>query len=168
MVAQGQFAGALRQMGGAIELVLPWLSTISIVGLFGLAVKFLLGTKTIDLSSETKLRDHYAAEVASLRAQVLAIQKTSDERAANAEKRYEEAVAAADRRHHICEEECVGLRSRISEMQLEIDALNRRIGHLNASAVRLFEPKATLPEDLKEQMRSFEQGEVEGGDHGGE
>lgn len=159
--------GALGRMGDVIEAVRPWISTTAIVGLFGLAVKLWLENRKIGLSAETKLRDHYALEVASLRAQVLAIQSTSDVRAANAEKRYEEAVAAADGRHHLCEEECERLRGLMSEMQLEIDGLNRRIGQLNAASVRLFEPKSTLPEELREQMRSFEQGEVEGQANGG-
>lgn len=155
-------AGGIERVGELLEAVRPWLSTTAIVGLFGLAVKLWIENRKIGLSAETKLRDHYALEVASLRAQVLAIQVASDARAASAEKRYEDAIAAADGRHHLCEEECERLRGRMSDMQLEIDGLNRRIGQLNATSVRLFEPKSTLPDDLKEQMRSFEQGSVKG------
>jgi ABC-type transport system involved in cytochrome bd biosynthesis fused ATPase/permease subunit len=152
-------------LGDALEAARPWVSTTALVGMFGLVVKLWLENRKIGLSAETKLRDHYATEVASLRQQVLAIQAASDMRASNAEKRYEEAIAAADGRHHICEEECERLRGRMGEMQLEIDALNRRIGQLNATSIRLFEPKSTLPEDLREQMRSFEQGSIEGEEH---
>lgn len=148
-------------MGEVLEAARPWISTTALVGLFGLVVKLWLENRKITLSAESKLRDHYATEVASLRAQVLAVQTAADLRASSAEKRYEEAIAAADNRHHLCEEECERLRGRMSDMQNEIDGLNRRIGQLNATSVRLFEPKSTLPEDLKAQMRSFEQDGVE-------
>ena len=161
----------LADIGSIMEAVRPWLSTGSLVGLAGLAVKLWLDNKKLTIDSESGIRDHYAQEVASLRAQVLAVQTAADARVANAEKRYEEAIASADARHHVCEQECDRLRDRMSDMQTEIDALNRRIGALNAASLRLFEPKTTLPDALRDQMKSFEQegmtGREDDGDHAG-
>lgn len=137
--------------GDLAEAVRPWVSTGALVGLFGLVVKLWLDNKKLNLDSEGGIRDHYAKEVAGLRAQVLAVQDSADLRAQRAETRYNEAMEAADTRHKHCEEEC----ERLREM---VRGLERQIAAIHKSSIRLFEPKSSLDPETKEQMRSLEQG----------
>ena len=118
--------------------------------LLGIILRFWLVNRKLDIESVGGIRDHYAREVASLREQVLAVQSSSDLRASNAETRYNEAVKAADARHAICEDECQRLREVVM-------GLERQIMQIHKTSIKLFEPKSTLPEDVKEQMRSMEQ-----------
>lgn len=118
--------------------------------LLGVILRFWLVNRKLDIESGGGIRDHYAKEVASLREQVIAMQAASDLRAGNAEARYNEAIEAADKRHAHCEQECQRLREVIM-------GLERQIMQIHKTSIKLFEPKSTLPEDVKEQMRSMEQ-----------
>jgi hypothetical protein len=120
------------------------------VGLFGLAVKLWIDNKKLTIDSETGIRDHYAKELAALRAQRLADNVASDARIAAAELRYTEAVDAADKRHHLCEEECDRLRERVAGME-------RKFQQLHETTLRLFQPREDLPEAMKVHIRSLEQ-----------
>lgn len=157
-LAVGGFLGDLWPLA---EGVRPWLSTGALVALLGICAKLYIDNKKIVVDSEGGIRDHYAKELASLRAQILESsriaderllesQKLADARLATAEKRYTEATENADRRHKSCEEECDRLRSKVY-------GLERQIAQLHKTSVKLFEPRADLPEETKEQMRSMEQ-----------
>ena len=130
-------AGSIPMWGTFILLV----STI--VGLW-------LRNKRLNIDSEGGIRDHYAKEVAALRAQVTAVQTAADLQLANAEKRYEEAIKAGDRRHSLCEEECGRLRDKVSLFE-------RRYEALHAASLRLFAPRESLPQEVKDWLKSFEQ-----------
>lgn len=141
--------------GALLEAARPWVSTGALVTLAGIVVKLWLDNKKLNIDSEGGIRDHYAKEVAGLRAQVLAVQDQADLRASRAETRYNEAIKSADERHAHCEEEC----ERLREM---VRGLERQIATIHKSSLRLFEPKFSLPDDVKEDMerRSLEQGAV--------
>lgn len=138
-----------------LEAARPWVSTGALVTLAGIVVKLWLDNKKLNIDSEGGIRDHYAKEVAGLRAQILAVQDQADLRASRAEQRYNEAIKAADERHGHCEAEC----ERLREM---VRGLERQIATIHKSSLRLFEPKFTLPDDVKEDMerRAMEQGAV--------
>lgn len=133
-----------------IEAVRPWLSTTALVGLFALCVKLFLDNKKMELDTEGGIRDHYATEVASLRRQILDTQKLSDERMTNAEKRYAEAIDAADRRHKSCEQECDRLREKVLGLERQIEQIHR-------ASIKLFALRDDLSEETKETLRSLEQ-----------
>jgi len=151
----------MMDWGALAEGVRPWLSTGALVGVFGLAVKLWLDNRKITVDSEGGIRDHYAKELAALRAQIiesgqaaaarlLEAQQIGDARLAAAEKRYTQATENADRRHRSCEEECDRLRAKVF-------GLERTIAQLHKTSVKMFEPRHDLPEEMKEQMRSMEQ-----------
>ena len=122
---------------------------------FGVILRLWLQNRKLSLDSESGIRDHYAKELAGLRAQVLAVQKAADARVANAEARYTEAIEAADRRHATCEEECDRLRDRVVAME-------RKFRQLHESTMRLFEPRAGLDPATADKLRSLEQLGLEG------
>lgn len=154
-------SGFLDEIGHLAEGVRPWLSTGALVALLGICAKLYTDNRKIVVDSEGGIRDHYAKELASLRAQILESQrladarladseKIADARLATAEKRYTEATENADRRHKSCEEECDRLRAKVY-------GLERTIAQLHKTSVKMFEPRADLPEETKQQMRSMEQ-----------
>lgn len=153
--------GFLGEIGHLAEGARPWLSTGALVALLGICAKLYTDNKKIVVDSEGGIRDHYAKELASLRAAIVEntrlanerlaeSERISDARLATAEKRYTEATENADRRHKSCEEECDRLRAKVY-------GLERQIAQLHKTSVKLFEPRADLPEETKEQMRSMEQ-----------
>jgi hypothetical protein len=109
-----------------------------------------LKNRKLTLDSEGGIRDHYAREVASLRAQVLAVQEQSDLRMANAEQRYTEAIRAADERHANCEAECSRLRE-------EFQGLERKYHALHRATLRTFQPRDDLHPEVLAHFRSLEQ-----------
>lgn len=140
-----------------VEAARPWVSTGALVGLLGLCVKLYLDNKRLALDrkkitfeNEDGIRDHYATEVASLRRQIIETQKLSDQRMANAEKRYAEAVNAADSRHRSCEQECDRLREKVLGLERQIEQIHR-------ASLKLFTLREDLPEETKEHLRSLEQ-----------
>jgi predicted nucleic acid-binding Zn-ribbon protein len=147
----------MADLGGIIEQVRPWVSTGALVGLLGLCVKLYLDNRRISLDhskikldGEDGIRDHYATEVASLRRQILDTQKLSDERMANAEKRYAEAISAADSRHRSCEQECDRLREKVLGLERQIEQIHR-------ASLKLFTLRDDLSEETKQHLRSLEQ-----------
>lgn len=116
-----------------------------------------LKNKKIVVDSEGGIRDHYAKELSALRLQFLAVQAASDERAKHADERYDAALTAADGRHAACEETCDGLRKQVAVMQQELDGMRRQISSFGEGSIRIFEPRADLPEDMKDKMRSLKQ-----------
>lgn len=133
------------------EAIRPWISSGALVGLLGLATTFWLRNRKLSIESDNGLREHYTKELAALRAQVLAVGTSADTRMAAAEQRYTEAIVAADQRHVACEAECQRLRDMVS-------GLERQMAQVHKSSVRLFEPNAKLPEDVKAQMRAYAEG----------
>ncbi|TXH85406.1 MAG: hypothetical protein E6Q77_00550 [Rhizobium sp.] len=147
----------LPEAGTFVEAARPWVSTTALVGLFGLCVKLYIDNKRIVtdrekiiLDGEDGIRDHYATEVASLRRQIIETQKLSDERMANAEKRYAEAISAADSRHRNCEQECDRLREKVLGLERQIEQIHR-------ASLKLFALRDDLPAATKEHLRSLEQ-----------
>ena len=144
-------------LGDILEAVRPWVGTGALVGLLGLCVKLYLDNRRITLDrekitleGEDGIRDHYANEVASLRRQIIDTQKLSDERMANAEKRYAEAISAADSRHRNCEQECDRLREKVLGLERQIEQIHR-------ASLKLFALRDDLPAETKEHLRSLEQ-----------
>lgn len=153
--------GFVEQLGAVAEGIRPWFSTGALGVVAGLAVKLWLDNRRITVDSEGGIRDHYAKELSSLRAQIIESGRRADERLreseeladarlATAEKRYTEATENADRRHRSCEEECDRLRQKVY-------GLERQIAQLHKTSVKLFEPRSDLDEATKERMRSMEQ-----------
>lgn len=150
-------AGFLAGLGNVLEAMRPWVSTGTLVGLFGLSAKLFLDNRRItldrnkiELEGEDGIRDHYATEVASLRRQIIDTQKLSDERMANAEKRYAEAISAADSRHRSCEQECDRLREKVLGLKRQIEQIHR-------TSLKLFALREDLSDETKETLRSLEQ-----------
>lgn len=150
-------AGFLSGFGNVLEAMRPWVSMGTLVGMFGLCAKLFLDNhritldrNKIELEGEDGIRDHYATEVASLRRQILDTQKLSDERMANAEKRYAEAISAADSRHRNCEQECDRLREKVLGLERQIEQIHR-------ASLKLFALRDDLPAETKEHLRSLEQ-----------
>lgn len=149
--------GLFNNLGTIAEGVRPWVSTTALIGLLGLCVKLYLDSRRIKLDQakitldgEDGIRDHYATEVASLRRQILDTQKLSDERMANAEKRYAEAISAADSRHRSCEQECDRLREKVLGLERQIEQIHR-------ASLKLFTLREDLSEETKLHLRSLEQ-----------
>lgn len=138
----------------AVYLARPWLSTGALVGLFALCVKLFLDNRKMTLDSDGGIRDHYAKEVASLRKQLIDVTELSDKRIANAQKLYDETMAASKRREDDCERRCDELRERVV-------GLERMVEQIGLTSLKMFEPRADLPEDQKAKMRSVEQSPVE-------
>lgn len=137
-------------IGAFLEAIRPWLSTGSLVALVGMCGKLWTDNRKLNMAGEGGIRDHYAKEVAALRAQLLSVQDAADLRASRAETRYNEGIKLADERHGHCEEECERLR-------VLIRSLERQIAQLHSTSLRVFEPKFSLPDAVKEEMRSMEQ-----------
>lgn len=129
-----------------------WITAGGVCGLLGIIIKAWIDGKRVWVDSEKGIRDHYATEVASLRAQVIAVQASSAAMLAAANERYDEAVTNADARHERCEEECANLRLRVRELSDEVEGLRRGISAANKASTRLFEPKSTLPQEVKDQI----------------
>lgn len=144
----------LEEALNAVDLARPWLSTGALVGLFALCVKLFLDNRKMTLDSDGGIRDHYAKEVASLRKQLIDVTELSDKRIANAQKLYDEAMAASKRREDDCERRCDELRERVV-------GLERMVEQIGRTSLKMFEPRADLPEDQKAKMRSVEQSPVE-------
>lgn len=142
--------GDLGWLGSLLEGIRPWVSTGALVGLFGLCVKLFLDNKKMEVDTEGGIRDHYAKELASLRAQILEATKLGDARLANAEKRYAEAIESADRRHASCEKECDRLREKVYGLERQIEQIHR-------ASLKLFALREDLPEEMKDTLRSMEQ-----------
>jgi hypothetical protein len=140
----------MSAIGSVIEAARPWISTGALVGLFGLCVKLFLDNKKMELDTEGGIRDHYAKELASLRSQILEATKLGDARLANAEKRYAEAIRAADSRHRNCEQECDRLREKVIGLERQIEQIHR-------ASLKLFALRDDLPAATKEHLRSLEQ-----------
>lgn len=136
-----------------LEAARPWVSTGALVGVFGLAVKLWLDNRKMTLDTDGGIRDHYAKEVASLRKQLIDVTNLSDQRIANAQKLYDEAMAASKRREDDCERRCDDLRERVV-------GLERMIEQIGRTSMKMFEPRADLPEEQKAKMRSMEQASV--------
>lgn len=143
-------SGALEWIFRAAEDARPWLSTSALVALLGLCVKLYLDNKKMELDTEGGIRDHYAKEVASLRRQLVDVTTLSDQRIANAQKLYDEAMDAAKARHDRCEAQCDRLREKVV-------GLERLIEQISRTSMKMFEPRSDLPEEQKERMRSMEQ-----------
>lgn len=140
----------LAEASNFFEDVRPWVSTGALVALFGLCVKLYLDNKRMRLDTDSGLRDHYAQEVASLRKQLIDVTKLSDQRIASAQKLYDEAMAASKRREDDCERRCDELRERVV-------GLERLVQQLGRTSMKMFEPRADLPEEQKAIMRAVEQ-----------
>lgn len=130
-----------------------WITAGGMCGLLGIVVKAWMDGKKLWVDSEKGIRDHYAKEVGSLRVQLIAVQESAAKMLAAAAARYEEAITAADARHERCEDDCARLRIRVSELSNEVEGLRLGLSASNKAATRLFEPKATLPEEVKDQLR---------------
>lgn len=157
MIFYAILAQSAGGIGGFFEDLRPWVSTGALVGLLGLCVKLYLDNRRItldrgkiQLDGEDGIRDHYATEVASLRRQIIDTQKLSDERMANAEKRYAEAITAADSRHRSCEQECDRLREKVLGLERQVEQIHR-------ASLKLFTLRDDLPEETKQHLRSLEQ-----------
>lgn len=137
-------------VGGILGDVRPWLSTGALVGLFGLCVKLFLDNRKMTLDTDGGIRDHYAREVASIRKQLIDVTTLSDQRIANAQKLYDEAMAASKRREDDCERRCDDLRERVV-------GLERMIEQIGRTSMKMFEPRSDLPEEQKVKMRAVEQ-----------
>jgi hypothetical protein len=129
-----------------------WITAGGITAILGIVCKTWLGGAKLRLDSEGNIRDHYAKEVASLRAQLISVQSTAAAMLAAANQRYDEAITAADKRHSQCEEECERLRERVSDLSDEVAGLQLRMSAGHKATVRLFEPKSTLPREVKDQI----------------
>lgn len=130
-----------------------WLTSGVIVGLSGIVVKLFLDNKRMEVDTEGGIRDHYAKEVASLRKQLIDVTTLSDQRIANAQKLYDEAMASSKRREDDCERRCDELRERVVGLQRLVEQISR-------TSMKMFEPRSDLPEEQKERMRSMDQGPV--------
>lgn len=130
-----------------------WITAGGVCGLLGVCLKAWIDGKKVWVDSEKGIRDHYATEVASLRAQLIAVQSTASAMLASANQRYDEAITAADARHLQCEEECERLRHRVSELSDEVAGLQRRVSAGAKASTRLFQPKPTLPPEVKAKMK---------------
>lgn len=143
-------AGLFGALGGFAEEARPWLSTGALLGLLTLCVRLYLTNKKMEVDTEGGIRDHYAKELASLRAQILEATKLGDARLANAEKRYAEAIEGADRRHASCEKECDRLREKVYGLERQIEQIHR-------ASLKLFALRDDLPAEMKDTLRSMEQ-----------
>lgn len=139
-----------QSLGSIADAIRPWLSTGALVGLFGLCAKLFLDNRKMSLDTDGGIRDHYAKEVSSLRKQLIDVTTLSDQRIASAQKLYDEAMAASKRREDDCERRCDELRERVV-------GLERLIGQIGKTSMKMFEPRADLPEETKEKMRAMEQ-----------
>lgn len=142
--------GLFGELGDLAEGVRPWLSTAALLGLLTLCAKLYLTNKKMEIDTEGGIRDHYAKELASLRNQILEATKLGDARLANAEKRYAEAIEAADHRHRSCEQECDRLREKVLGLERQIEQIHR-------ASLKLFALREDLPEAMKDTLRSMEQ-----------
>ena len=137
-----------------------WITAGSTVTAAGIALKAWLARVKLSQENEDGIRDHYAKELAALRGQILLLQQSSDLRAAAADKRYDDAIKAADLRHNQCQEEVERQRHKLTDMQEEIDALHRRISAQGHGVVALFEPAHDIPQDMQDHIRSLRQDEA--------
>lgn len=135
---------------GMLEWARPWVSTGALVALTGICAKLFLDNRKMTLDTDGGIRDHYAREVESLRKQLIEVTMLSDQRLSNAQKLYDEAMDAAQTRHDKCEAACDRLREKVT-------GLERMIGQLGKTSMKMFEPRADLPEEMKAQMRAMEQ-----------
>lgn len=145
--------GFLGEAGKFAEGVRPWISMGALVALAGLCVNFYLKNKKMEVDTDGGIRDHYAKEVASLRKQLIDVTNLSDQRIASAQKLYDAAMAASKRREDDCERRCDDLRERVV-------GLERMIEQIGRTSMKMFEPRADLPEEQKAKMRSMEQASV--------
>lgn len=148
--ASASDVGILGELSRAAEGVRPWLSTGALLGLLALCGRLYLTNKKMEVDTEGGIRDHYAKELASLRAQILETQKLADARLANAEKRYNEAMQNADTRHRGCEQECDRLREKVQGLERQIEQIHR-------ASLKLFALRDDLSEETRETLRSLEQ-----------
>jgi hypothetical protein len=120
--------------GEVLEIVQQWSSPALLATILGFLLKHNLGVraaKNAALQSyhagEADIRDHYADELAALRA----------ERAADAE-RYRRSLEAADRRSELCERQREELRDKVAALRELVESLKATIvQHSRSTAVAL-------------------------------
>jgi chromosome segregation ATPase len=104
--------------------------------------------RKLDVDEADGIRDHYAAELAALRAQIVTSGTAHAERAREAEERYRAGLRAADERHDAamraadereaqCQENVRELRSEVRHLSDEIIGLRRQLGQSSKSAIVL-------------------------------
>lgn len=102
----------------------------------------------LEQDGDAKIRDHYAAELAALREQIIKSGEQHAQRATQAAERYEAMLRAADERHAAamiaadereaaCHGEVRQLREEVRVMADEIIGLRRQLGQAAKSAIVL-------------------------------
>lgn len=107
-----------------INIILNILSLLLGGGALLGVLRYLNNRQTIRNADTADIRDHYAAEVTQLRAQLVTL-----------EKHYREMLLASDRRHAECEQARTEMRGRISELEDHVRGLEAQMRRYSSDTV---------------------------------
>lgn len=116
-----------------------WLNLVGIIlggGALGVVLTHLRGMRGLDQKEAADIRDHYQAELASLRAHIATLDKRYLEYQGEADRRYREAVEYHD--------QCVAERN---ELRVSIDGLKAQLLAQSADRVLLLEKNCIPPSE---------------------
>jgi small-conductance mechanosensitive channel len=125
--------------------------------LLGVILRYRLGVRKMALGEEANIRDHYAGEVAALRAEINQQERNFRE----VETHLRGLLAASDRRHEECEAARADSRREIEGLHREIEGMRRQMVRYSAEGVLVLseqKPSALVEEAARRVKGIVEEG----------
>lgn len=116
---------------GSLNVILNLAGLILGGTALGVVLRYKLGLRKLALADETSIRDHYAAEVSALRAELNQQERNFRE----VETHLRALLGASDRRHEECEQARADSRREVEALHREIDGMRRQIVRYSAEGV---------------------------------
>jgi hypothetical protein len=124
-----------------------WITSAGILTMLGLLLRWQIQNRQIGAGDTANIRDHYAKEVASLRASLHSQANQFRQDLDAMDKRYRDIIAASEERHEECQADRDKLRQEVGILRDEINGLVRVI--TQASIDRVVMLGENVPEDIK-------------------
>ena len=134
----------LQDVGRFAEVVRPWITPTALLAILGVVLRHrvqagrlkLDGDKIAD-DAEARLRDHYAAELAALRSQIIAQAQKHLDRERLLDERARAAIDEARRSHEECREQNKELLAEVQTLREQVRGLQRMLTSNSVAALRV-------------------------------
>jgi hypothetical protein len=122
--------------------------------LLGVILRYRLGVQKLVLGEEASIRDHYAGEVAALRAELNQQERNFRE----VETHLRSLLEASDRRHEECERARADSRREVEELHIQIQGMQRQILRYSADGVLMLGEASEPVRAAAERVRKITEG----------
>lgn len=126
---------------GSLNVVLNVVTVLLGGTLLGVILRYRLGVRKMALGEESSIRDHYAGEVAALRAEL----NQQEKNFRDVETHLRGLLNASDKRHEECEAARAINRREIEGLYKEIEGMRRQIVRYSAEGVLMLTEQRVSP-----------------------